>query len=221
MILGFHGKLGSGKDTAGERMAAIVSLPSQRLSFAAKLKESAAAFFDIDVADWETYKNDPEVQILLTVGYKPALITVDLDETGAIQAQVAEIEEPNVVRAMTAREALQRWGTESHRSIFGDNFWVEQALADYEHDFKKLTYFTDARFENEARAILGMGGHIVRVTGANEETGTHASETVLPQNLITFEIDNTIRDDNFANLDSQLRDLAIFLGLPVNETVSA
>lgn len=212
MIVGFHGKLKSGKDTAGERLAQLVDLPSMRLSFAAPLKESAAALLDIDVQDWETYKNDPDVKIMLSVGYIDAGLELDTEEY---------IEAPNVIRSFTAREFLQRYGTESHRDIFGGDFWVEQAVAEYRLNPNAFHYVTDCRFHNEAAAVRGLGGVIIRVIGADENTGSHASEAGLPDELITFEIDNSIRDDNFANLDSQLLGIASMLGLPIKREVFA
>lgn len=204
-LVAFHGRLGSGKDTAGERLAAMVDVPTQRVSFAAPLKQSAAALLDIPVEDWETYKNDPETKIYLTSGYEAVEHTL-----------AGSIEGPKVIREFTAREFLQRYGTESHREVFGDNFWVEQALGGYYTD-NSLTYVTDCRFVNEAEAVVIRGGVVVRVIGANEETGTHASETPLPDDLITFEIDNSIRGDDFASLDNALITLANYVGLPIKQ----
>lgn len=206
MILAFHGKLGSGKDTAGERMARMVDQPAIQISFARALKASAAALLDIDPLDWETYKNDPDVLIHLSVGYTTAR-GVDLD-----------VEEPNVIRQFTAREFLQRYGTEAHREIFGSDFWVEQALSVVSH-WNDFYYVTDCRFPNEATAIRKRGGYIVRVHGENEETGGHISEAGLPDELITFEIDNSVRGDSFFSLDQQLLSIASYLGLPLKETV--
>lgn len=215
MIIAFTGKLGSGKDTAGERMVNMVDLPGRRVSFAAPLKESAAALFDIPVEDWEVYKNDPDAKVFLAVGYTDPLLVVYED------GEAYDVSAPNVIREFTAREVLQRYGTESHREIFGDNFWAEQAekkLVSYEQEF---IYITDARFENEALTIKRNGGLIVRVIGANDETGAHASEAGLPDEYITFEIDNTVRDDSFLNLDTQLAHIAQAVGLPLKASAFA
>lgn len=219
MIVAFHGKLKSGKDTAGERLAQMVDLPSTRLSFAAPLKESAAALLDIDVQDWETYKNDPDVKIMLSVGYVEQEIVDDWDDDA--NPLVVSVEVPNLIREFTAREFLQRYGTESHREIFGSDFWVEQAVAQYRLRPDELCYVTDARFVNEAAAVRGLGGIVIRVLGADDNTGSHASEVGLPDDLITFEIDNSIRDDDFENLDSQLASIASMLGLPLKQEAFA
>lgn len=209
-LIAFHGKLGSGKDTAGERLAEMVSVPTERLSFAAKLKESAAALLDIPVEDWETYKNDPEVKVYLTNGYEPAPKSAWHGED--------LLEQPRIVREFTAREFLQRYGTESHRDVFGSDFWVQQALASYVYENQnKLTYLTDCRFENEANAVKALGGYVIEVEGPNDNTGSHQSEVRLPDSLIHFTIDNTRRDDDFADLDRQLASIASLIGVPLNQ----
>ena len=209
-LVAFHGRLGSGKDTAGERLASMVSCPTTRVSFARPLKESAAALMDIDVEMWEIYKNDPEVKILLQDNYAEQRIPTGIPRGGDLT-----VEAPNIIREFTAREFLQRYGTESHRGIFGDNFWVDQALVGYSPSPFDLTYITDCRFENEALAVLDHGGVVIRVVGANEETGAHASETPLSDAFVTGEIDNTVRGDDFKSLDNQLLSLASMLRIPL------
>lgn len=216
MLVGFNGLKSSGKDTAGTRLAAMVEQDAFRLSFARQLKESAAALFDIPVEDWETYKNDPTVQIHLAVGWRDSGFTDKVFDG-------EELQEPNVIRTFTAREFLQRYGTESHRAIFGDNFWIDQAL-DNRIAFgspSSLYYVTDCRFVNEARAIRDRYGVIVRVIGPEDESAdTHVSEAPLPDEYITFEIDNTIRDDGFVNLDRQLIGIASLLGLTPTRSIA-
>lgn len=202
-LVAFNGKLGSGKDTAGERLAAMSQVSATRLSFARLLKESAAALFGIPVEDWEKYKNDPDVKILLQVGWTTEMVMGE------------EVDVPNIIVELTAREFLQRYGTESHRDIFGADFWVEQALRNYYYEATGLTYITDCRFENEANAVRALGGVVVNVIGADDNTGTHLSEAGLPSNLVNFVIDNTKRDDGFESLDQQLRSIASIVGVPV------
>lgn len=205
-LVAFNGRLGSGKDTAGERLDAMAACPTNRLSFARPLKESAAALLDIPAEDWETYKHDPEVKVMLSVGYEPTGIYTANDE----------LEAPRIVREFTARQFLQRYGTESHRDVFGENFWVDLALENYRYfDASDLTYITDCRFPNEAEAVLKLGGVVVEVIGPDDNTGTHLSEAKLPPHLISFVIDNTKRDDGFESLDQQLRSIASIVGVPV------
>jgi hypothetical protein len=208
-LVAFNGKLGSGKDTAGERLDAMAACPTNRLSFARPLKESAAALLDIPAEDWETYKHDPEVKVMLSVGYEEFEVGYP-DDGGEV------LEQPRVIREFTARQFLQRYGTESHRDVFGENFWVDLALESYRYSSSSdLTYITDCRFENEAEAVLKLGGVVVNVIGPDDDTGSHLSEAKLPDRLITFYLDNTKRDDGYAMLDRQLRSIAATVGIPV------
>jgi hypothetical protein len=76
------------------------------------------------------------------------------------------------------RRLLQVMGTEVGRDMFGDNFWVDQALREVQDD--DLAVFTDCRFPNEAQAIKDRGGVVWRVErpGFGPING-HASETSL------------------------------------------
>lgn len=195
-LIAFTGKLGSGKDTAAERFTALTTLPAVRLSFARKLKESAAACFGINPADWEWMKNDPTVVVELS----------RYDE-----------EEQRIYAELTAREFLQAYGTEAHRDVFGDDFWVKQGLVEYDSYVgpEAVFFVTDCRFENEAKAVKDRGGTIVNIHGPNQATGGHVSEAGLPESYIDFHIRNTEREDNFAKLDEGLRSLAEVIKVPV------
>jgi hypothetical protein len=182
VILGFHGKIGAGKNEAAKRLALFSPIPVVEVSYARKLKESVAALFDITLDEIEECKNDESVRV-----------RVGRSEWGAS-------------RGMTFREFLQRYGTEAHRDVFGQNFWVDAALpflgmvpGQFYED--KLYAVTDVRFQNEKERIESLGGVVVRVIGPNEDTGGHASEQVLD---CEFVLDNTVRDDDFENLDREL-----------------
>ena len=202
MLVGFSGKIGSGKDAAGIRLGYLTDWETEHLSFARKLKESAAALFDIDMEAWESYKNDPLVRIRLVEIIMDCGTVPDGEEL--------------IVADFSAREFLQRYGTESHRAVFDDDFWVEQAMKNYHRLPELVYYFTDCRFENEAQAIKQRGGVIIKVIGLDEETGDHVSESGLPEYLIDFQIDNNVRNDNFYNLDRRLASLCVnTLGIPI------
>ena len=207
MLVGFHGKLGSGKDTAAGRLAGMVDAPSEHHSFARKLKQSAAALWGVEPSLWETLKNDPEARVLLVTD---SFVDSDGYETG------------NVLADFTIREHLQRYGTESHRMVFDTDFWVDAAL-DYDFEAGTLYLFTDVRFTNEAQAIRRfptLPGVIVRVLGDLNETGIHASEVPLADGLVDFVLENHVRDDDFRHLDAQLRSLAETLHLPLLQGVT-
>jgi hypothetical protein len=50
---------------------------------------------------------------------------------------------------------------------------------------------TDLRFENEAQRILNLGGEVWRVNNPSCESDGHDSEQMLPDSLVTYEIDNS------------------------------
>jgi hypothetical protein len=186
LIIGFHGQIGSGKNLAADRLEAMVKLPCIKRAFADKLKESSAALFGFSKEKWDEYKNDPDAVISFSVGGE-------------------------IVYELTARQFLQRYGTEAHRSIFSDDFWVRYALADVPRDC--LLLITDVRFPNELDGIHENGGVVLHMKGIEEREVLHDSEQILTG--CDFVIHNHIRDDNYYYLDSQLRNVAITLNIPL------
>ena len=195
MLIGLHGKAGSGKDTVFERalvMGERMGLTQpKRMAFADKLKQSVANLFDITVEQVE--------QLKLTGG------------EGAFTV---------LGKPMSMRVLLQRYGTEAHREVFGDNFWVDALLPQgYWHD-GHVIFVTDVRFPNEAQRIRQLGGQVYRIQADSELDGAaagHASEIVLPSELIDGVIDNTIRNDGFTNLDKEVRRILSYF--PTREEV--
>ena len=223
MIVGFGGALSAGKDTAGRRFANMIDMPSVQISFAAKLKASVAALLDVDVSEFDRWKNDPNVKLFLSDG-----------EYTAYEDDENELVGPHVIREFSFRTVLQRYGTESHREIFGPDFWVDQAL-NAATDPNVLYYVTDVRFDNEVEGITQRGGPVIQILAGDEpeitedvETGKfynwdtrqeiHPSE--VPPRGFTHVIMNDVRDDNFAFLDRQLKLLASELYLPLKSLVT-
>lgn len=163
MIIGVNGLKGAGKSTVAEYICSKWGF--EHASFAAKLKESAAALFGIDPYDWEEMKNDETATVTLAWTRNKVQIP------------------------MSVRQFLQRYGTESHRDVFGVDFWVEQGM-------KGLTYksdvvFADARFQNELATIRYKKGMNIEVVRHNTDTNdTHASEKPAPPELIDHVVYN-------------------------------
>lgn len=173
MIIGLNGLKGSGKDTVGQYL--VDNWGYTRASFAEKLKTSAAELFDVLPESWEQWKNEPETTVSINRRSVPIV-------------------------NLTVREFLQRYGTESHRDIFGSDFWVDEALKGL--DPNKKTVFTDARFENELERIKSLGGYNVQILRPGVFTkDSHASEVPPPQHLIDYAIDN---DGSFDKLYSEV-----------------
>lgn len=183
MILGLHGKMGAGKNTAAARIALYSPLPVVEVSYAAKLKESAAALLGCTVEHLEAWKNDERVQIIVC------------DHIG-----------PMFYEGQTARAFLQRYGTEAHRDVFGEDFWLDAALP-RDRDYSRALYVvTDVRFPNEAQRVRDLGGMVVKIIGPRSDTGAHRSEQDLD---CDYTINNIVRTDGFRALDGQVRDLLL------------
>lgn len=195
MLLGMHGKLNSGKDTVLERLQVLYPELFVRHSFADKLKDSACSLLGIDRDTMERLKRMEDFNFLSV--------------WDADSEQFTQYGEPS--HELTMRTFLQRYGTEAHRDVFGQNFWVDQAMAPALEDERNglVPVFTDTRFPNEAEEVIVKLGQVWLVEGPppeNVEADAHASETPLPSNMIARTIDNTVRDDGFEFLDMQLRE---------------
>lgn len=90
---------------------------------------------------------------------------------------------------MTAREFLQKLGTESVRDVLHPDAWVNALFSNYAYHDKWV--ITDCRFPNEAEAIKDRGGIIVRVnrTGV-KPINNHESETSLDDYDFDWIIEN-------------------------------
>lgn len=190
MLIALNGRLGAGKDTAADRIEAIFAPEREvkRLTFAGPLKRSVCALLGVTLQELEDMKLDPNP---------------------TVKVKIPSMEFPNsyIVRSLTGRQFLERYGTEAHRDVFGDNFWLDQAIPRdpflLEHH---MWVITDCRFVNEAERVQELGGIVIEIVGPNGREGNgHPSDTPLPDHLIDAVIDNTVHDDNFAHLDTQLR----------------
>ena len=186
MIIGLNGFKSAGKNTVGEYLEDKYGF--EQASFAAKLKESAAALFDMPPEDWEWGKNDPN-----------ATVSIDIVKSSVEQYQFK--------KSITVREFLQRYGTEAHRDVFGTDFWVDYAMKGI--DPNKNIVFTDARFENELQRIKSFGGYNLQVLRPSLFTSdSHASEVPPPQHLIDYAVDN---HGSFEDLYAQVDDFIDFI----------
>lgn len=183
MIIGVTGKAGSGKDTFFHRaleLSGRMGIPTPtRLAFADKLKESASLLLGVSVDDLNHFKNDDSTGHLTVLG-----------------------------RPMSIRSFLQRYGTESHRDVFGPDFWVDALLPYSMVHQNEILIITDVRFENEAVRIRSLGGSIVNVAGVDDHIARAASDHVSENGIanIDWEVDNSDRS-SFANLDYQVRNI--------------
>jgi hypothetical protein len=164
ILLGLIGLKGTGKDTVAAYL--IKEYGYERRAFADKLKQSAAALFGINSAEWETFKNDDNAWISLHA-YENLLVS-----------------------KVTVREFLQRYGTESHRDIFGNNFWVDQVLPVGGYYADRDIVITDVRYPSEADRIKNLKGFVVRVVRGGSKKDRHRSEAGQLEIETDYELDN-------------------------------
>lgn len=210
MLIGINGQLGSGKDAFFERVKELtkntwsVALPGrpERRAFADKLKRSTAALFGITLEFLERAKRDETILVQIRE------LRFGISRVRGLRwtRHIPGFE--RIVVSQTMRVTLQRQGTEAGRDVFGKSFWVDQCLPpDLDHR-DKAVFVTDARFPNEIERIRKLGGIMVRVNGPIADNGDdHPSEQRIDDELIHVEVDNSIRNDGFANLDRQVRDV--------------
>lgn len=200
-LIGVHGKKKHGKDSFYKTLVELsksgaISSKPKRDAFADRLKKSAAASLGqsddnyLDFCDW--LKEDGLIAVFNSDG--------------------------NLEISLSGREYLQWYGTEAHREVFDRDFWIEAVLPDlYDEDFGRsdiedntLLVITDVRFSNEADAIEAAGGIIVLVDASERVHGNsdeHASEQILPEELIDYVIDNN------GTLDDLRRNTILFTDL--------
>lgn len=176
MLIGLAGRAGAGKDTFGSCLAEQYSKryhnwPARTVSFAGTTQMWRSAITALGISDYFDIDQD-----LIDQFKRNAFITVEgLDDEFHL----------------TGREYIQHFGTEAHRDIFGEDFWVDRLFQSQGGEQlnlpKELIIVTDVRFENEAQAIIDAGGFIIMVCrDSGEYSGQeHSSE----QMINAFEID--------------------------------
>lgn len=199
ILIGISGKRGSGKDTAFNIIEGWCNesgfLPARR-AFADPLKHSFARIFfpDISLEDALTWCNKIK---------NTATITVADDIS------------------ISAREAMQRYGYEAHRQLFGESFWIDQLLPEenWERNFvvrgevADVCIITDVRYDNEASRIKNLGGFIWNIERELDNLDEHSSELGISKELI----DLTVINNDMNSFVRQVRALAEFL---IDKTIS-
>lgn len=169
-VIGLCGAAGAGKDTvAGFLLDAVAG--AKRQGWADMLKLSAARVF---------YPSMGLEQALHFCNW----LKQPGNEVHAGCAGGVPVATP------TGREFLQRYGTEAHRDLFGQDFWLDQVLPEGRDDCT-LLLIPDTRFENEAERIHERGGEVWKIVRPDQTAvEAHASEAGIDGRLVDREILN-------------------------------
>lgn len=144
MLIGLSGYAQTGKDSTAEVL--VTKHGFTRIAFADKLREALYNLNPVVGYRWRGLRREPVLyaDLIDALGYE-----------GARKTKYA----PEI------RRLLQRLGTEVGRNMFGENFWVEQALKDVSPNHSRENFVvTDCRFLNEARAVAQRGGEVWRIS---------------------------------------------------------
>lgn len=182
-LVGLCGHAGAGKDEVAKIIAELrPDWIVRRDAFADRLKISAARALGLGVTDASAIDAMDDIKLNGNVACSWS--------TGSL--------------TISGREFLQLYGTESHRDVFGQSFWVDQVLPNAcdgffgREDAFDLLVVTDVRFPNEVERVRGCGGTVWLVDRPSvaPDDDSHRS-TVIP--------DHDLVVDNSSDLD-HLRD---------------
>jgi hypothetical protein len=184
MLIGLNGKAGSGKDTAFtfiNEWATFHGYKAERDAFADRLKISAGRALGI-------HSEDGSEELAFCNAIKVnSKISLKWDDGKAHHHE------------LTGREYLQYYGTEAHRQVFSDDFWINMVLGP-ERPGVDILVITDVRFPNEAEAIREEGGEVWTIHRWEETGDTHASEQDLDNSLIDCHLNNMDTLDELGEL---------------------
>src|SRR5210317_1105677 len=116
MIVGLAGAKESGKNTFAKLAWEIfgATYDVKEFSFAKKLKKSAVASLGMSGHEFDS------------IDYADAL-----KDRGLINIEVPNYGDHGLfIKSLTGREFLQFYGTEAHRDIFNNEFWVDVLLTE-------------------------------------------------------------------------------------------
>lgn len=163
MIIGLSGYAQVGKDTVAQYL--IEQHGYRRVAFADQIRKAL-------------YRLDPIITDIAEVPRTGIANAVDHIGWEALKQNSEQ-----------ARRLLQRFGTEVGREMFGDNFWVDQALKGVSK-FDKVVV-TDVRYPNEYKALKLLDAKVIRIVKPSVKAiNGHASESALDGHLFDGTIDN-------------------------------
>lgn len=185
MIIGLHGKAGSGKSTFAE--AAVQNLGAVRLSFATALKKEVEEVLqDVGVPHLPEQLYGDAVAKEVPLVFVPRDMS-KLQDSGAIgfgllrTILVHRGMYSGGVCTITPRVLLQEWGN-LKRKLEGPDYWINKLLLQCT-DHSQLYIIDDVRYLNEAHLVKErLGGYLIKIVRPNTAAisgADHVSETEL------------------------------------------
>lgn len=187
ILIGINGYKDSGKDSTAGYI--------QKWTEAHRLEFAVQAFADRMVLSMMR-------SLGLATNLNDARVIYDsFKKNGGILVEVPDL---NISMEISGRQFAKWYGTEGHRDVFGDDFWIdlilpqpEWGLWDWRESFRPrgdvfahVAVVSDVRFVNEAERVRALGGEIWNVDrGLGPDD--HSSEQPLPKELIDVWIDNS------------------------------
>ena len=177
-IVGFAGPKQSGKSTGAMVFADNAwdsGLTIRLQGFADLMKVSAARSLGFDRPSDELIELMDSIKLSGTVSLK----------------YIDPHTNTETLHALSGREYLEWYGTEGHRDLFGEEFWVNQLFDSLDQEDVDVLIIPDVRFGDEATEIIKRGGDIIKIARNGQEYGEHSSDQDLDNDYVTAWIDNS------------------------------
>jgi hypothetical protein len=192
LLLGFTGRATSGKNTAANfvsQWGEARGLSVVQRGFADAVKWSAARVFNPEISQKDAIKWADAIKFNHHFEYCPD----DWSGPPYTNEERSGLNDNQRGGSINGRQFLQHYGTEAHRDIFGDDFWVNHLLPLNPEDiegnyppnyqewsegwgFPDIAVVTDLRFDNEAHRVEDLNGYNVRIIRGKELIDSHSSE---------------------------------------------
>ncbi len=179
LVIQILGQARSGKDFTATQLKFYyesIGKSVEILSYAAPMKQIAAALFGISLEQLDDFKNQP-------INYP---LTITSRYTGMHMAQ------------LDFRTFLQRLGNEAIKPLFGNAVWANLMQSAISKSSADIIIIPDCRFTVELEAI---GGTTLRIINTSLPAPMqHASELELADFVADFVLDNTDYQANLATI---------------------
>jgi hypothetical protein len=198
MIVGFSGKMKSGKDTCSDFLTDLRGF--KRIAFADNLKRMCMHVFGL--TEKQCYTQDGKERKLVAPikatknsVHEIAVWVVSENYFELSEEQVKKMDEVLIDQKFTTpREILQFIGTEVLRHCIVDDFHAQVVENIIKAKGWDNVVISDCRFPNEVKAIESWGGRVINIDRPQPEETTgikgHASENSLEGYTFDHEIKN-------------------------------